>query len=65
MACWHQCRSSLSPPIGPPELIPNLSGCCSAANFTSLYILSAAVTDVAVNSTPMDIIVQRAGKVGC
>ena len=65
MARWHQCRSLLSPSIGQPESILSLSGCCSAEDFTSLYPFLPAVADVAVYLTPMAIIVQRAGKLGC
>ena len=51
MARWRQCRSSLSLQIGPPESIPNLSRCFSAADFTSLCPFLPAVADVAVNLT--------------
>ena len=49
--------------IGPPDSIHNQSGCCSAEDCTSLYPTLPAVA-VAVYSTPMAIIVQRAEKLG-
>ena len=58
-------KAAFSPPIGRPESILGLSGCCSAEDFTSLYPFLPVIADVAVHLTPMAIIVQRAGKLGC
>ena len=57
--------SLFSPPIDQPELILNFSMSYSAADNTSLYLFLPTVADVAVNSTPLAIIVQRAEKLGC
>ena len=47
------------------ESILSLSGCCSAEDFTSLCPVLPIVADVVIFLTPLAIIVQRAGKLGC